>query len=86
MHTAWRVINPETLQALATRQGLNHRQIAAGLGWASHSYVSRILRGDQRTISPEAAVKLAAMLDAPVADLFLPTDSSKTGSNVRGKR
>lgn len=64
------------LQTLAVIQDRSHREIAEAIGWKSHSYVGRIMRGQIKTIDPDAAVRWAHLFGVAVNDLFL-TRSSK---------
>lgn len=69
------------LARLLVIQEISHRQLAMALGWRSHSYVGRIVRGEQRSIDPEAALRIAKILQTPVDDLFVIKVSSETGRN-----
>lgn len=69
------------LARLAVIQGVSHRDIAAAVGWTAHSYVSRLLRGEVRTVSPEAAVRIAHLFQVAVDDLFLTKSSKQAGRN-----
>lgn len=64
------------LARLAVIQEASHRDIAAAVGWNSHSYVGRILRGKVSNVDPEAAVRMAHFFGVAVDDLFL-TKSTK---------
>jgi transcriptional regulator with XRE-family HTH domain len=71
------------LQRLAIIQEATHRDIAEAIGWESHTYVGRILRGKVKTISPEAAVRWAHFFGVAVDDLFLARSSKNPGRHVR---
>jgi transcriptional regulator with XRE-family HTH domain len=71
------------LQRLAVIQEATHRDIAEAIGWKSHSYVGRILRGEVKTLDPEAAVRWAHFFGVAVDDLFLARSSKNPGRNVR---
>lgn len=71
------------LARLAVIQDLSHRDIAEAIGWKSHSYVGRIMRGEVRTVDPEAAVRWAHLFGAAVDDLFLTRSSRNPRRNVR---
>lgn len=58
------------LARLAIIQEATQRQIAEAIGWKTHSYVGRILRGEIKTIDPEAAVRWAHYFGVAVDDLF----------------
>lgn len=71
------------LARLAVIQDASHRQIAEALGWSSHSYVGRILRGEVRTMEPEAAVRLCHFFGVAVDDFFLTRSSRNPERRVR---
>lgn len=71
------------LARLALIQDASHRQIAEAVGWKSHSYVGRILRGEVKTVDPEAAVRMAHYFGVAVDDLFLTRSSKNPGRIVR---
>lgn len=59
-------------------QDVSRRQLARAAGWASHSYMNRLLNGQVSTLEPEPAVRIAHFLGVPVNDLFLPRSTSET--------
>ncbi len=69
------------LARLALIQDASHRDIAAAVGWTSHSYVGRILRGKVNNVDPEAAVRMAHFFGVAVDDLFLTRSSKNPGRN-----
>ncbi|HET6916078.1 MAG TPA: helix-turn-helix transcriptional regulator [Acidimicrobiales bacterium] len=71
------------LARLAVIQELTHRDIAAACGWKAHSYVGRILRGDVKTVDPEAAVRIAHLFGVAVDDIFLTRSSKNPARRVR---
>lgn len=71
------------LQKLALIQDVSHREIAEAAGWKSHSYVSRLMRGEKKSVTPDAAVRIALFFGVPVDYLFLPKSSKKTGRIVK---
>lgn len=71
------------LARLALIQDASHRDIAAAVGWKSHSYVSRILRGEVKTIDPEAAVRMCHFFGVAVDDFFVTRSSRKPGQSER---
>lgn len=78
----WMLIRDhKKLARLLVIQDISHRQLAAALGWKSHSYVGRIVRGKVRSIDPDAALRIAHLLKVPVDDLFAIKVSSQPGQN-----
>lgn len=72
------------LARLAVIQDASQRDIARALGWKSHTHVGRILRGEVKTIDPEAAVRWAHFFKVAVDDLFL-TKSSRNPGEIASK-
>lgn len=69
------------LARLLVIQEISHRDLARALGWKSHSYIGRLVRGEVRTLDPEAALRIAKLLQTPVDDLFVIRVSSDAGQN-----
>ncbi len=67
------------LARLALIQDASHRDIAAAVGWKSHSYVGRILRGAVSNVDPDAAVRMAHFFGVAVDDLFLTRSTKNPG-------
>lgn len=72
------------LAKLMLIQGASQRQLAEAIGWRSHSYLGRLLRGEVKTLDPDAALRMAAFFGVGVDDLFVVRVSSATGENGRG--
>lgn len=66
-------------------QGVSQRELAKAAGWKSHSYLGRLLRGDAKTLDPDAALRIAHRLGLPVDLLFLTRVSNKSGHHVQQK-
>ena len=45
------------LATILVVQDVSQRQLATAAGWRSHSYLGRLLRGEENTLSPEAAAR-----------------------------
>lgn len=67
------------LASIVIVQGVTHRDLATAAGYKSHSYVGRLLRGQVKTLEPEAAIRIAHFLGLPVDDLFVPKVSTPAG-------
>lgn len=63
-------------------QEVSQRTLAEGIGWRSHSYLGRLLRGEVKTLDPEAAVRIAHYLGVGVDDLFVTRSSTDGGRSV----
>lgn len=56
--------------------GLTTRDLAASAGWASHTYLLRLLAGEVPSVRADRAERLAAAVGADVDDLFTPAVST----------
>lgn len=66
-------------------QGVSQRELAKAAGWKSHSYLGRLLRGQARTLDPDAALRIAHRLGLPVDMLFLTRVSNNYGRDEQKK-
>ncbi|UUW88427.1 helix-turn-helix domain-containing protein [Pimelobacter simplex] len=81
-----RVIDPKRILKLMAIQDVSARALAQAVGYSSHSYVTRILRGEITTVTPERAARIARFFGVGVDDLFVPRLSSDTGQSVSSRR
>lgn len=70
------------LAKLLVIQDISQRRLAEDIGWKSHTYVARLLKGEAKTLTPEAAIKIAIRLGVGVDDLFV----AKTSSDIEAIR
>ena len=77
------VKDADLIRRLMESKKVSARQISRDMGWTSHSYLNRILAGKVRSVSPDAAVKLAYLLQVPVDLIFVPRVSGETRQNER---
>jgi transcriptional regulator with XRE-family HTH domain len=68
--------DPQVLARRMAFEGLSNRRLAELVGWRSHTYVGRLLRGKARSVTPESAERLAKVLGCRVEALFLPSGAS----------
>lgn len=61
----------DLLKRMMSVQGISGRTLARAAGYSSHSYMTRLLRGEARWVEAEAAVRIAAFLGVPVDLLFV---------------
>jgi transcriptional regulator with XRE-family HTH domain len=66
-------------------QDISQRELAAAAGWESHTYLGRLIRGEAKTLSDEAALRIAHKLGLPVDMLFVTVVSEETGRSVPTK-
>jgi transcriptional regulator with XRE-family HTH domain len=73
------LIDRKRLAKLMLIQEETQRAVANAAGWASHSYLQRLLAGEVNTLKPEAALKIANYLGVGVDDLFVVRLSTNAG-------
>lgn len=78
-----RVKDPKQIKKLMVIQEVSSRDLAEGVGWQSHSYVTRILRGEITTVTPDRAARIARFFKVGVDDLFVPRLSTDTAQSVK---
>lgn len=74
------------LQSVMIVQDVSQRELAKAAGYKSHSYLGRLLRGEVKTLEPDAALRIAHKLGLPVDDLFLTRVSDPNGRRGHSKR
>lgn len=75
------VIDRKRLAKLMAIQEISQRQMCRIVGWKSHTYLGRILKGEIKSVDPETAAKIAATLGVGVDDLFMPRVSTQSARN-----
>lgn len=73
------------LASVVIVQGISQRDLAEAAGWESHTYLGRLLRGEAKTLSDEAALRIAHKLGLPVDMLFVTVISGETGRTIPTK-
>jgi len=71
------VTDRKKIAKLMVIKDISQRELSRTIGWRSHSYLGRILRGEITNVDPDAAVRIAAVLEVGVDDLFLPRVSTE---------
>lgn len=79
-----RLIDRKRLAKLMAIQGVSGRQLANAVGWRSHTYLQRLLRGEVDTLDVNKAVRIAEYLQVGIDDLFMARSSNVSSHN--GKR
>ena len=80
-----RVIDPKRIRKLMAIQEVSARTLADEIGYSSHSYVNRILRGEITTVTPERAARIARYFGVGIDDLFVARLSTDTGPTSKRK-
>ena len=78
-----KVKDPKQIQKLMVIQNVSARTLATKVGYRSHAYITRILRGEIKTVTPEKAARIARFFGVGVDDLFVPRLSSDGSQNVK---
>ena len=63
--------NLKGLKSAMRRKNLSNRELARLIGWKSHSYMNKIVKGEVDTMKTDSALRMAFVLDMGVDDLFL---------------
>lgn len=79
------LIDRKRLAKLMVIQGASQRDVARAAGWRSHSYLGRLLRGEERTLEVDPAVRIANFFGVGVDDLFVVRASSEPRRNAKGR-
>lgn len=74
------------LAKLMVINGVTQRELAQAIGWKAHSYLGRLIRGEVKTVDPDAAVRIAHYFGVTVDDLFISKASSDTQRPVASRR
>lgn len=69
------VKSPDLIKVLMKDQKISGRQLSEAVGWNSHTYLQRILRGEIRTVTLDKAEKIAVILGVPRDVLFVSRTS-----------
>lgn len=64
------------LASLMVIQEWSARSLAKEAGWGSHTILVDILSGKRKTITPDRATAIAAILGVGMDDLFVPRSST----------
>lgn len=78
--------DPKLLLSIMLVQDVSQRELARAVGWKSHSYLGRLLRGEVKTLDGDAALRIAHRLGLPVDSLFLTRVTGKSGREGRDTR
>lgn len=82
-----RLHDRKRLAKLMAIQGVSTRTLATAVGYRSHAYIARLLRGEISNLTPDRATRVALYLGVGLDDLFLPEGSSDARpSGKSGKR
>lgn len=62
---------------------LSARKLAVALGFRSHTYIQRILRGEVTSLDDTTATRIAYLLGVPVDLIFMPRVSANADVSAR---
>lgn len=80
------VLDPSKIRKLMVIQDASARAVAEAAGWASHTYMQRLLKGDAKRVKPEPAVRIALFFGVGTDDLFVARTSSEAGEVAKYER
>lgn len=80
------VIDPKRIAKLIAIQGTSARKVSLAAGWKSHTYMQRILKGEEKNVRPEPAVRIAYYFGVGTDDLFVARTSSEAGEVAKWER
>lgn len=72
------VIDGELLGRMIKVKKYSQRQFADMMGWKSHTYLQRLVRGKVRSVTPETAALMSHYLEVPMDVLFVTKVSANT--------
>lgn len=73
------------LAAVMELKRVSHRDLAEAAGYGAHSYISRLVRGEAKTLNELAALRIARHLGMQVEDLFVHQTSTNSGQTGQKK-
>lgn len=71
-----RLHDRKRLAKIMAIQGVSARKLSESVGYKSHAYITRLLRGEISNLPAERAARVALYLGVGIDDLFLPEGSS----------
>lgn len=80
------VKSPGLIKALMDDLKISGRQLSEEVGWKSHTYLQRILRGEIRTVEQRKAELIAIRLGVPRDVLFLARTSTISEQDDQSNR
>lgn len=71
-----RLHDRKRLAKIMAIQGVSARKLSEAVGYKSHAYITRLLRGEINNLPSDRATRIALYLGVGVDDLFMPEGSS----------
>lgn len=78
--------NRRRLAKIMVIQNVSQRELAKAVGWKSHTYLGRLLKGTTKTLDPDAAIRISLYLGVGVDDLFVARTSTAVERIARHRR
>lgn len=69
----------ELLIDLMEERGISQRQLARVAGWKSHTYMQRLIKGTEKTLNTDPALRIAYFFGVPVHRLFFTRVDTNAG-------
>lgn len=76
----------QKLATIMVVQDVSQRELATAAGWASHSYLGRLMRGTAHNLEPDPAAAIAAYLGVGMDTFFVPKSSIAGARSVQRGR
>ncbi|MCM0619820.1 helix-turn-helix domain-containing protein [Nocardioides bruguierae] len=74
------------LKELMETKNVSARRLSVEAGWRSHTYMQRLLRGEETTLKAEPAARIAHFLEVPFGLLFVARSSGFSGQIAPSSR
>lgn len=71
-----RLHDRKRLAKIMAIQDVSARELSRAVGYKSHAYITRLLRGEINNLPTDRATRVALYLGVGVDDLFMPEGSS----------
>lgn len=81
-----RLKNRQLLLNMMDRRGVSTRRLSLAVGYKSHAYLARLLRGEINTLPTGRALLIAHYFQVGVDDLFVLEGSSDGGDFAKRER
>lgn len=74
------------LKELMETKRVSARTLSMEAGWKSHTYLQRILRGEESTLKAEPAARIAHYLEVPFSLLFVARSSGNSAQTASERK
>lgn len=78
--------NREKLKRRMEKLNVSQRELSRVAGWRSHTYMGRLLNGEERTLNTDPALRIAHHLGFDVEDIFTTNVETPAAQRETGTR